>query len=123
MKQRLELYSEGFISVYFLVLFLYIISILMTVTLMIENRLESVLYLKEANRLQNEEMIVFYDIRNKYIRGELEDTSYEIQSISYSVEQEDTKIYVWIEKEIEVYMCIYTKDNQILDYDVQRFLP
>ena len=100
--------NDGFVSVYFLAIFLYVISISSVVLLKEEMTLQAMINMKQANTYLRMETEVLYDIKQRL----------------YYMEREEHTLYVNVDGEESESLIITIDPNEkiILDYVNERVI-
>lgn len=120
MKKLLRRMNEGFISVYFLAVLLYITSIITVITLKQRESIQTIMNINASNEYLKTEISIMNDLKCKLLNHTLlENEEVWIDGISYTYEAGETTIYVSSEIE-ELYVIYDPSTYKVMDYDVYR---
>ena len=114
--------KKGFISNYYLFIFLLLITLITCFLTNYVVQLKTIHNLEISNAYFMDEYIVIDDIKTRLLDEELENDTYVIQDISYAVEVDESIIYVDIYGKYNESLVIYYDNltNKLLDYDSMR---
>lgn len=114
--------NKGFISGYFLYIFMIIISLSFSVLFNQINALYTVENLDIYQNYFNQEYIVIHDLKTKIMESDTIDISSQINGISYHAYCQDDVIYVDIESEYNESLVVYYDNEtmEIIDFESYR---
>lgn len=114
--------NKGFISGYFLYIFMIIISLSFSVLFNQINALYTVENLDIYQNYFNQEYIVIHDLKTKIMESDTIDISSQINGISYHAYCQDDVIYVEIDSEYSESLVVYYDNEtmEIIDFESYR---
>ncbi len=114
--------NKGFISGYFLYIFMIIISLSFSVLFNQINALYTVENLDIYQNYFNQEYIVIHDLKMKIMESDTIDISSQINGISYHAYCQDDVIYVDIDSEYSESLVVYYDNEtmEIIDFESYR---
>ncbi len=121
MKKNIITYlhaSKGFISSYFIILFMLILLIITTCITNTMYDLKTIKNMQDVSKYLACENIVIRYLRNNELNTE---DSISLSSVSFSYVKDDSYITVEIHSPIEESLTIYLENEEIYDYDVTRY--
>ena len=115
-----DTYDAGFVSLYFLVVFLLVTSIITVLMMMRINRMKTAVNLKRINELEAEEAAVCAFLKCELKNERLESGMYEANGVSFSVSLTHKGASVSIFSPIAEVMEVTIQEDRLYDYDVIR---
>lgn len=122
MNRQSQTCSRGIVSTYFLAILLYITSFVSVLVLTDQNRLKTVMNMKEANQYLLCEIEVIEDLKCRLENQDLEDNTIVLETCTYTFEVFETQCYVSLygEVEEEMILTIDPETHRILKYEAIR---
>lgn len=113
--------NDGFVSVYFLAIFLYVISLSSVILLKEEMTLQTMTNMKQANVYLRMETEVLYDIKQRLLFDELQEEVI-LENCKYCLEREEHTLYVNVdgEESERLIITIDPEEKIVLDYVNER---
>lgn len=113
---------RGIVSAYFLAILLYISSFITVLAITDQNRILTIMNMKEANQYLICETEVIEDLKCRLENNDLEETTIELSTCTYSFEVYETQCYVILYGDIseEIILTLDPQSNRILKYEAKR---
>lgn len=122
MLKRSQTDSRGIVSAYFLAILLYIASFVTVLVITDQNRLKTMMNMKEANKYLLCEMDVIQDLKCRLENNDLEETEIVLETCTYTFEVYDTLCYVYLDGEVneQLILTLDPESRRILKYEAIR---
>lgn len=120
-KYASDIHENGFVCLYFLILFLLSAVLISVVLNNLTDRMKTADNLKRANELIGQEAAVLQAVRCGLKNSTLEDGTYEENGVSYSVRRRGNRIDITISSPVDEVLQVQLEDEEhVYDYEVIR---
>ena len=113
--------EDGFVCLYFLVLFLLCTALILTLLNVIQDRTRTAMNIRQANALSAQEAAVLQFVKCELRNHRLEDGDYVINGVSFRISAHDRRIDAAVSSPYyEILQITMEDDTHVYDYDVLR---
>ncbi|MBQ1438450.1 MAG: hypothetical protein IIZ10_02080 [Solobacterium sp.] len=113
--------EDGFVCLYFLVLFLLSTALIFTLLNAVQDRTRTAMNLRQANLLSAQEAAVLQFVKCELRNQRLEDGDYEHNGVSFRITVRDRRIDAAVFSPYsEILQITMEDDTHVYDYDVLR---
>ncbi len=120
MKPYLPINRKGFVSTYFLCIFLFVITATSILLINLKTQMQTYEQTQKLHPYLQAETAVISYVKNHLANNDLEDASVTYNTYAFDLRVQEDKLLVYLSEPVVETLMIEYKENQVIDYTVIR---